>query len=73
MGHQGRDATYKWARDRGVVLTMDAIVWMLLHDMHDCETCAIIKQAKRMKPLWEEGHGKSISMGRRGRLIISPW
>ncbi|KAK4810769.1 hypothetical protein QYF61_007743 [Mycteria americana] len=24
-GHQGRDATYRWARDRGVDLTMDTI------------------------------------------------
>ena len=24
-GHRGRDATYKWARDRGVDLTMDTI------------------------------------------------
>lgn len=50
-GHQGRDTTCKWARDRGVDLTMDAIAQII----HDCETCAIIKQAKRMKPLWAEG------------------
>ena len=36
--HQRRDATYKWARDRGVDLTMDAIAQVI----HDCETCAII-------------------------------
>ncbi|RMC20442.1 hypothetical protein DUI87_01292 [Hirundo rustica rustica] len=46
-GHQGRDATYKWARDRGVDLTMDSISQVI----HDCETCAAIKQAKRVKPL----------------------
>ena len=34
-GHQGRDATYKWARDRGMDLTMDAIAQVI----HDCETC----------------------------------
>ena len=68
LGHQGRDATYKWAKDRGVDLTMDAIAQVI----HDCETCAIIKQAKRMKPLWGKGDGKSINMGRCGRLIISP-
>ena len=34
-GHQGRDATYKWARDRGVGLTMDTIAQVI----HDCETC----------------------------------
>ncbi|RMC04311.1 hypothetical protein DUI87_19130 [Hirundo rustica rustica] len=47
-GHQGRDATYKWARDRGVDLTMDSISQVI----HDSETCAAIKQAKRVKPLW---------------------
>ncbi|RMC01124.1 hypothetical protein DUI87_22390 [Hirundo rustica rustica] len=47
-GHQGRDATYKWARDRGVDLTMDSISQVI----HDCETCAAIKQVKRVKPLW---------------------
>ncbi|RMB98168.1 hypothetical protein DUI87_25649 [Hirundo rustica rustica] len=47
-GHQGRDATYKWAQDRGVDLTMDSISQVI----HDCETCAAIKQAKRVKPLW---------------------
>uniref|UniRef100_A0A8D2PQP8 RNase H type-1 domain-containing protein n=1 Tax=Zosterops lateralis melanops TaxID=1220523 RepID=A0A8D2PQP8_ZOSLA len=41
-GHQGRDVTYKWARDRGVDLTMDSISQVI----HDCETCAAIKQAK---------------------------
>ncbi|RMC03699.1 hypothetical protein DUI87_19691 [Hirundo rustica rustica] len=46
-GHQGRDATYKWARDRGVDLTLDSISQVI----HDCETCAAIKQAKRVKPL----------------------
>ncbi|RMC10166.1 hypothetical protein DUI87_12965 [Hirundo rustica rustica] len=46
-GHQGRDATYKWAQDRGVDLTMDSISQVI----HDCETCAAIKQAKRVKPL----------------------
>ncbi|RMC19448.1 hypothetical protein DUI87_04059 [Hirundo rustica rustica] len=46
-GHQGRDATYKWARDRGVDLTMDSISQVI----HDCETCAAIKQAEQVKPL----------------------
>ena len=50
-GHQGRDATYKWARDRGVDLTTDAIAQVI----HDCYTCTTIKQVKRMKPLWGEG------------------
>ncbi|XP_048786341.1 uncharacterized protein LOC125686417 isoform X3 [Lagopus muta] len=58
-GHQGRDATYKWARDRGVDLTMDAIAQVI----HNCETCAIIKQAKRMKPLWEEGRWQKYKYG----------
>ncbi|GAB0207529.1 hypothetical protein GRJ2_003218600 [Grus japonensis] len=46
-GHQGRDATYRWVRDRGVDLSMDAISQVI----HQCETCATIKQAKRVKPL----------------------
>ncbi|RMB91867.1 hypothetical protein DUI87_31729 [Hirundo rustica rustica] len=33
-GHQGRDATYRWARDRGVDLTMDNISQVI----HNCET-----------------------------------
>ncbi|RMC03707.1 hypothetical protein DUI87_19699 [Hirundo rustica rustica] len=49
--HQGRDATYRWARDRGVDLTMDNISQVI----HNCETCAAIKQAKRVKPLWYGG------------------
>ncbi|RMB97340.1 hypothetical protein DUI87_26155 [Hirundo rustica rustica] len=56
-----RDATYKWAEDRGVDLTMDSISQVI----HDCETCAAIKQAKRVKPLWGYGggDGPSISTG----------
>ncbi|RMC09855.1 hypothetical protein DUI87_13642 [Hirundo rustica rustica] len=50
-GHQARDATYRWARDRGVDLTMDNISQVI----HNCETCAAIKQAKRVKPLWYGG------------------
>ncbi|KAK4823344.1 hypothetical protein QYF61_001621 [Mycteria americana] len=43
-GHQGRDATYRWARERGV----DTIAQVI----HECETCAAVKQAKRLKPRW---------------------
>ncbi|KAK4810971.1 hypothetical protein QYF61_014443 [Mycteria americana] len=50
-GHQGRDATYRWARDRGVDLTMDTIAQVT----HECETCAARKQAKQLKPLWYGG------------------
>ncbi|GAB0205209.1 hypothetical protein GRJ2_002986500 [Grus japonensis] len=50
-GHQGRDATYRWAHDRGVDLTMDAISQII----HECETCTTIKQAKQLKSLWYEG------------------
>ncbi|GAB0210030.1 hypothetical protein GRJ2_003468800 [Grus japonensis] len=42
-GHQGRDATYRWGRDQGVDLSMDAISQVI----HQCETCAAIKQAKQ--------------------------
>ncbi|RMC11059.1 hypothetical protein DUI87_12251 [Hirundo rustica rustica] len=58
-GHQGRDATYKWARDRGVDLTMDSISQVI----HDCETCAAIKQAKRVKPLWYGGRWSKNKYG----------
>ncbi|TRZ13406.1 hypothetical protein HGM15179_013709 [Zosterops borbonicus] len=47
-GHQDRDPTYKWALDRGVDLTIDSISQVI----HDCDTCAAIKQAKQVKPLW---------------------
>ncbi|GAB0207698.1 hypothetical protein GRJ2_003235500 [Grus japonensis] len=50
-GHQGRDATYRWARDGGVDLSMDAISQVI----HQCETCAASKQAKWLKPLWNGG------------------
>ncbi|KAK4833076.1 hypothetical protein QYF61_027738, partial [Mycteria americana] len=46
-GHQGRVATYRWARDRGVDLTMDTIAQVI----HECETCTAIKKAKWLKPL----------------------
>ncbi|RMC15997.1 hypothetical protein DUI87_08204 [Hirundo rustica rustica] len=58
-GHQGRDATYKWARDRGVDLTLDSISQVI----HDCETCAAIKQAKRVKPLWYGGRWSKYKYG----------
>ncbi|RMC21903.1 hypothetical protein DUI87_02774 [Hirundo rustica rustica] len=58
-GHQGRDATYKWTRDRGVDLTMDSISQVI----HDCETCAAIKQAKRVKPLWYGGQWPKYKYG----------
>ncbi|KAK4821755.1 LOW QUALITY PROTEIN: hypothetical protein QYF61_000816 [Mycteria americana] len=35
----------------GVDLTMDTIAQVI----HECETCATIKQAKRLKPLWYGG------------------
>ncbi|RMC22062.1 hypothetical protein DUI87_02933 [Hirundo rustica rustica] len=57
--HQGRDATYKWAQDRGVDLTIDSISQVI----HDCETCAAIKQAKRVKPLWYGGRWSKYKYG----------
>ncbi|RMC01116.1 hypothetical protein DUI87_22382 [Hirundo rustica rustica] len=58
-GHQGRDATYKWARDQGVDLTMDSISQVI----HDCEMCAAFKQAKRVKPLWYGGRWSKYKYG----------
>ncbi|GAB0208672.1 hypothetical protein GRJ2_003332900 [Grus japonensis] len=58
-GHQGRDGTYRWARDRGVDLTMDAISQVI----HECETCAAIKQAKWVKPLWYGGQWLKYKYG----------
>ncbi|GAB0207615.1 hypothetical protein GRJ2_003227200 [Grus japonensis] len=58
-GHQGRDATYSWARDRGVDLTMDTISQVI----HECETCAAIKQAKQVKPLWYGGRWLKYKYG----------
>ncbi|KAJ7424963.1 hypothetical protein WISP_25996 [Willisornis vidua] len=58
-GHQGRDATYKWARDRGVDLTMGIISRVIC----DCETCAAIKQAKSLKPLWYGGRWDKYKYG----------
>ncbi|KAK4806926.1 hypothetical protein QYF61_012647 [Mycteria americana] len=58
-GHQGRDATYRWARDRGVDLTMDPIAQVI----HECETCAAIKQAKQLKPLWYGGRWLKYKYG----------
>ncbi|RMB97696.1 hypothetical protein DUI87_25847 [Hirundo rustica rustica] len=63
-GHQGRDATYKWARDRGVDLTMDSISQVI----HDCETCATIKQAKRVKPQWYGGRWSKYKYGEAWRI-----
>jgi len=59
LGHQGRDATYRWARDRGVDLTMDAIAQVI----HECEICAAIKQAKRVKPQWYGGRWLKYKYG----------
>ncbi|KAK4832245.1 hypothetical protein QYF61_021170 [Mycteria americana] len=58
-GHQGRDATYRWARDRGVRLTMDTIAQVV----HERETCAATKQAKQLKPLWYGGRWLKYKYG----------
>ncbi|GAB0208620.1 hypothetical protein GRJ2_003327700 [Grus japonensis] len=58
-GHQGRDATYRWACDRGVELAMDTISEVI----HQCETCAAIKQAKQLKPLWYGGRWLKYKYG----------
>ncbi|KAK4818811.1 hypothetical protein QYF61_019740 [Mycteria americana] len=58
-GHQRRDVTCRWARDRGVDLTMDTIAQVI----HECETCAAIKQAKRLKPVWYAGRWLKYKYG----------
>ncbi|GAB0208192.1 transportin-1-like [Grus japonensis] len=58
-GHQGRDATYRWAHNQWVDLSMDAISQVI----HECETCAAIKQAKRVKPLWYGGRWLKYKYG----------
>ena len=59
LGHQGRDATYRWACDQGVDLTMDIIAQVI----HNCKTCAAIEQAKQLKPLWYGGQWLKYKYG----------
>ena len=66
-GHQGRDATYRWARDRGVDLTMDTTAQVI----HECETCTAIKQAKRVEPQWYRGQCLKCKYGQAWRLALS--
>ncbi|KAK4815806.1 hypothetical protein QYF61_007246 [Mycteria americana] len=58
-GHQERDATYRWARDQGVDLTMDTIAQVI----HECKTRAPVKQAKQLKPLWYGGQRLKYKYG----------
>ncbi|KAK4832710.1 hypothetical protein QYF61_025171 [Mycteria americana] len=58
-GHEGRGATYRWACDRGVDLTMDTIAQVI----HECETCTAIKQAKLLKPVWYGGRWLKYKYG----------
>ncbi|KAJ7411096.1 hypothetical protein BTVI_51222 [Pitangus sulphuratus] len=58
-GHVGRDATYRWARDQGVDLTMEAITQVI----HECETCAAIKLAMRVKSPWKRGRWLGFHYG----------
>ena len=55
-GHQGRDATYRWARDWGVYLTVDAIAQVI----HDYETCTAIKQPRGWNHSGGKGDGKMV-------------
>jgi len=58
-GHEGRDATYRWARDREMALTMDTIAQVI----HECETCAAVQQAKRVKTQWYGGRWLKYKYG----------
>jgi len=64
-GHQGRDATYRWARDRGVDLTLDTIARVI----HECETCTAIKQAKWVKPQWYGGRWLKYKYGEAWQIV----
>jgi len=64
LGHQGRDPSCKWARDKRVDLTC-AIASIVIHD---CITCTAIKQAKRVKPLWGEGRWQKYKYGEAGQV-----
>jgi len=55
-GHQARDATYRWACDQEVDLTMDTIAQVI----HECETHVAIKQAK---PQWYGGRWLKYKYG----------
>jgi len=50
-GHLGGDATSTWARDRGLDLTLEAITEVT----HQCEICAAVKRAMRVKSPWNRG------------------
>ncbi|GAB0207771.1 hypothetical protein GRJ2_003242800 [Grus japonensis] len=58
-GHLGRDATYRWACDQGVDLTMEAITQVT----HECEICAAIKQVTRVKSPWNRGRWLGFRYG----------
>ncbi|XP_062460204.1 insertion element IS476 uncharacterized 39.2 kDa protein-like [Pezoporus occidentalis] len=51
MQHRDGLMTEGWDHDQGVDLTMDTTAQVI----HECETCAAIKQAKWLKPLWYGG------------------
>jgi len=54
-----RDAAYRWARDQGVGLTMDATAQVA----NKCETCTAIKKAKWVKPQWYGGQWLKYKYG----------
>ncbi|RMC20938.1 hypothetical protein DUI87_01791 [Hirundo rustica rustica] len=41
--------------------------------IHDCETCAAIKQAKRVKPLWYGGRWSKYKYGEAWQMTTSPF
>lgn len=57
-GHLKKDAMYRWTRDRGVDLTIEAIEQVI----HECEICSMIKQVKWVKLLCcgEQWLGKTV-------------
>ncbi|KAK4811042.1 hypothetical protein QYF61_015746 [Mycteria americana] len=48
---------------------MDTIAQVI----HECETCAAIKQAKRLKPLWQKSNGEwRLTVDYRGLNEVTP-
>ncbi|KAK4810789.1 LOW QUALITY PROTEIN: hypothetical protein QYF61_008761, partial [Mycteria americana] len=76
-GHLGRDATYRWAPDREVDVTLEAITQVT----HECETCAAIKGwwlGFRYGETWQIDYIGPLPLARQGKhymltMGLIPW